>query len=126
MRRPMLFIHLFLIAQLALPLWYYAGRPDKNDERFAWRMFSSTRMIRCETQFTVGEDERLVRLFRTFHEAWVTIARRGRLEVIEAMAAKLCADHPGEPVRVRARCRLLDGSIQEHGGGWDLCATRRL
>jgi hypothetical protein len=126
MRRPLILIHLLLAVQLALPLWYYAGRSDKNDERFAWRMFSTTRMLQCDPRFTVGDDARPVRLFSTFHEAWVTIARRGRLEVIEAMASHLCAAHPGEPVRAQVRCRRLDGSIAAHGGGWNLCTTGSL
>lgn len=38
-----LFILFFLAAQLLLPLRYYLNAPT-NDERFAWRMFSSVRL----------------------------------------------------------------------------------
>ena len=138
-RTTLVFIHLFLAAQLALPLSYYlAGADDGYDERFAWRMFSAERMAVCTPVFLVGEARRRVPLLATFHEAWVTLAQRGRREVIEAMAARLCRDNPGEPVRLDLRCEEparagdpLDGRrpgfttrvLEE--GLWDLCPGGR-
>jgi hypothetical protein len=117
----MIAIHVFLAAQLALPIGYYACRADRHDERFAWRMFSSTRMLTCRAEFTV--DAQPVRLSAQFHEAWLTLAKRGRMEVIQSMAEALCERNRGKEVRVNIACKDLDGDVTQHGGGWDVCAV---
>jgi hypothetical protein len=137
-RAVLVFIHLFLAAQLALPLSYYLSREVGYDERFAWRMFSAERMATCAPVFQLGEARRRVPLMATFHEAWVTLAQRGRRDVIEAMAARLCRDNPGEPVRLDLRCEeparpgdprdarrpgFTTRVLQE--GLWDLCPSGR-
>jgi hypothetical protein len=113
----------FVAVQLLAPLHYYTAREDKHDERFAWRMFSPMRMMQCDptpghTMFTV--DGAPVEMLRTFHEAWNEIARRGRIVVLEAMAAKLCREHPGADVRLDLTCVDLTG-VPESIGGFDLC-----
>lgn len=108
----------FVTLQLLAPLHYYTVRQDRHDERFAWRMFSSTRMMECEVAFRV--DRQPVRLAQTFHEAWIEIARRGRLVVLEAMGARLCRDHPGSEVILDLRCLTVDQK-RESWGGSDLC-----
>ena len=125
-RRAMVFIHLFLAIQIALPLYYYYGRRDQNDERFAWRMFSPTRMLECRPRFFVGEAKRPVNPRQVFHEAWVELAERGRMMVVERMAARLCADNPGEPVYVDLQCKGVGDERQSYGGGWDLCTVGAL
>ena len=121
-RAALIFIHLFVLVQVALPLQYYLAREDEFDERFAWRMFSAERMAQCRPQFRVGDSPRPVPLGATFHEAWVTIAERGRQDVLDAMGRRLCADHAGQPVRLEMTCRLVDGErVQKHAGLWDLC-----
>jgi hypothetical protein len=90
--------------QFALPLHYYLFRHDKRDERFAWRMFSPTRIERCGTQFFLGDSDRPIRASKYFHNAWVGLAQRGRQQVVESMAQRLCKDHPGQAVRVRIQC----------------------
>lgn len=112
------FILAFVAIQLAAPLHYYTVRSDPHDERFAWRMFSPTRMLTCDPRFTV--DDEPVALTRAFHEAWIEIARRGRLVVLEAMGAELCRRHPGSEVRLDLRCRAVDGTPSSYGGA-DLC-----
>lgn len=107
-----------VVAQLLLPLHYYAVRRDPHDERFAWRMFSPMRMARCTPAFTV--DDKPVALAGRFHEAWIEIAARGRFVVIEEMAARLCAQHPGAAVRVQLRCTYLDRPAETFGG-FDMC-----
>ena len=92
------FIAVFLAVQVVAPLQYYACRRDTNDERFAWRMFSPTRMMSCEPSFLV--DNQRAQLYAIFHEAWIVIARRGRFAVLEAMGARLCRKHPGSEVRL--------------------------
>ncbi|MEM9492081.1 MAG: hypothetical protein AAGC55_23240 [Myxococcota bacterium] len=114
-------IHLFLAVQLAVPLSYYTCRSDENDERFAWRMFSSIRMKRCQPIFRLGDERTPVRLGSTFHEAWITLARRGRQQVIVAMAEELCKRHPDQPVRVEVQCMGVDGNRETLGGKWDMC-----
>ena len=86
------FIAAWLVVQIALPLVYYTVRRDPHDERFAWRMFSPMRMVRCEPG--VHRRRSTVRLNQRFHTAWINIARRGRFDVVEAMAARLCHDIP--------------------------------
>ena len=103
-RRASIAIHLLLAAQILLPLHYYACNCDKRDERFAWRMFSPTRVEKCGTQFFVGDDKRPVKISKTFHNAWLGIAQRGRKQVIEAMARRLCKENPEQRVRVRVQC----------------------
>jgi len=134
-------IHVFLAIQIALPIAYYAVRADKNDERFAWRMFSTTRMVSCGTgnlrkwpprfqhkpRFMVGEQRRPAQLQRLFHTAWINLTARGRETVIEAMALELCKSNPGEPVYVQYDCAHLDGRVTtESSGGFDICRTGKL
>jgi len=120
-RGTSVFIGCFLALQLALPLSYYTCNDDKNDERFAWRMFSPVRYTQCATQFTV--DGERVRLTKTFHESWAKIADRGRKVVIRRMAQRLCDDNEGKQVRVRLECRELNGRRSVSGGQWDFCST---
>jgi len=111
-------IVVFVAIQVLAPLHYYLVRDDKKDERWAWRMFSPTRMLSCDATFLV--DNQPAQLHATFHEAWIEIARRGRFAVLEAMGARLCRDHPGAEVRLDLRCRTLDQKVESWGGS-DLC-----
>jgi hypothetical protein len=112
----------YLAVQLLLPATYYLRR-DRHDERLSWRMFSTMRMATCEPELRI--DGRPLQLASAFHVAWIELARRGRLVVIEAMAAHLCRRNPGSEVVVRLRCRYLDLSARELGG-FDLCKTGEL
>lgn len=121
-RAALIFVHVFVAVQLAVPLTYYVARDDRFDERFAWRMFSAERMAQCRPVFRVGDDPQPAKLGKTFHEAWVTIAQRGRQDVVDAMARRLCADNPGEPVKLEMTCQLVSGErVQKSAGLWDLC-----
>lgn len=119
--RTSILIHVFIAVQLLVPAYYYIGRRDKNDERFAWRMFSPVRMLRCKPVLRVGDDPAPVPLSSIFHEAWLTMASRGRLEVVTAMSKEVCARSPGKPVSVELTCKAVDGSSRRYGGGWDMC-----
>ena len=122
-RWPGAFIALFLAVQLALPLHYYLARRDQHDERFAWRMFSPIRMVRCDVTMTV--DDEAVDLDREFHQAWLALASRGRRTVIEQMGKRLCQQHEGSVVVARATCHPLRGDDYSLGG-FDLCTIPRL
>ncbi|MDX2092677.1 MAG: hypothetical protein SFX73_32730 [Kofleriaceae bacterium] len=117
------FITVFLLAQLLLPLTYYLGRKDPHDERFAWRMFSPMRMARCEPTITLNGAP--FPLGSEFHEAWISIAQRGRFNVLEAMGARLCAKNKGAEVRVSLACTYLDREPQTFGG-FNMCEVPEL
>ena len=95
----------FIAIQLLLPLHYYTVRVDSHDERWAWRMFSPTRMVACEVSMTV--DGQPVAMSREFHQAWTEVAQRGRRVVIEAMGAHLCRKHGKKPVVARLACKPI-------------------
>jgi hypothetical protein len=110
MDRRSAFILLVVLVQGLLPLRYYLSN-DRYDERFSWRMFSSYRMARCQVDYRDG-DQPLV-LEESFHSAWITLLKRGRSDVVEAVGRRACATHPGADLRLDMRCRLVDGSWQE-------------
>ena len=112
------FIVAVLAVQLLAPLGYYLGRRDPHDERWAWRMFSPDRMLTCEPQFTVNGAR--ASLGSEFHEAWISIARRGRFRVLEAMGAQLCRKTPGGDVRLNMTCSV-PGAPRESFGGSNMC-----
>ena len=118
------FIAAWIAVQVAAPCAYYCGRKDPHDERFAWRMFSPMRMVKCDPRFTL--DGQPVDLGSRFHEAWIEVAKRGRFAVVEEMGARLCKSHDGAKVEVDLVCRALDGSVEEWGRGYDLCQVREL
>lgn len=118
--------NLVIVAILAIlvvtPLSYYTTRDDSYDERFAWRMFSPIRMVRCKVDLEVGDPPSSINLYRTFHEAWITIAQRGRLAVLRRMVERVCAENPGQPVRMHLPCRQVDGKVVDAiEGRADLC-----
>ena len=102
------FIGVWLAAQLALPLHYYALREDPRDERFAWRMFSSLSERPCRARFEVGSREVDPSAF--FADAWVRMAGMGRQHVTRRMAGALCERFPGEAVSVRVECPDAEGA----------------
>lgn len=100
------FIVVFLTVQLLLPLHYYLLRRDFHDERFAWRMFSPMRATKCSIKAVI--DGQPIELGSRFHEAWIELAQRGRMSVIEGMGQRLCEQNPGKPVDVTIDCQYLD------------------
>jgi len=119
MDRRSLFIAAFLGVQALLPLHYYLLGKDHYDERFAWRMFSDVRMLRCEGSFAVGG--RPVDLAARFHSAWITLLERGRSEVIGEMGQRLC-ETAEAPVHLSLSCREADGrKVVVEDGRRDLC-----
>ena len=117
------FILAFVAVQLLLPLRYYVAHRDPHDERFAWRMFSPMRMSGCNPTFAV--DGKPLDLGKTFHEAWIELAKRGRFVIVEDMAAHVCADHPGKKVEVTLACSYLDREPHTYGPQ-DMCKAPTL
>ena len=122
-RGKLLLAHALIALQVLLAVGYYVWRTDRLDERFAWRMFSVQRLTRCQVAFRVGDPPVPVSVYQEFHENWITIAGRGRREVIEAMAAHLCRKNRGEPVTVVLRCKTLEEVRKISSGSFDLCKT---
>jgi hypothetical protein len=111
MRARDLFIAAFLLSQLLLPLRWYALREadDPFDERFAWRMFSPERMVRCSANAHL--DGAPLELGREFHSAWLTLVERGRMDVVNAVVDRVCLTHPGGDLRLRLSCKEIDGTV---------------
>ena len=90
--RVSLFIATFVAIQIAIPLAYYLGS-NPYDERFAWRMFSPTRLAGCDVKaYRVDAGQRQqIRLRREIHVVWYNLLKRARPAVIDAVGKKLCA-----------------------------------
>lgn len=141
-RWPNWFIVAFVAIQLLLPLQYYFVRLDTHDERWAWRMFSPTRMVKCEVAMTV--DGQPVAMSREFHQAWPETAQRGRRVVVEQMGAHLCKKYKGKAVVARLSCKPITSrrslgpvpagktrsewlrGAEYYMGGFDLCQIPEL
>jgi hypothetical protein len=116
-RSVSLFIAGWILLQLALPLSYYLG-DDPYDERFAWRMYSDVRAVRCKLEFTA--DGEVVDLNRRYQVAWNRLAKRGRPSILEGMSRDLCQSH--DRVELQLLCKHADGEVRTvHEGGVDLC-----
>ena len=82
---------------------YYAS--DRiYDERFAWRMFSSVRMARCDFNLYSQEQTGLepLKLSKKYHVVWLNLAKRARADVIDGLIANECMLH--EDVRAHLNC----------------------
>lgn len=101
----MAWLWLLVALQVAIPASYYLVREDRDDERFAWRMFSTVRLTRCRVlAFDIlragggamrfdgkGPQERsAVDMPRSLHASWLRSLERGRKHVIEHFLAARC------------------------------------
>ncbi len=125
MRRKLLIAHLLIGLQVLLAIGYYTWRDDPLDERFAWRMFSTNRTAKCGVSFRIGQSDEPVRLEKHFHQAWASMARRGRRAVLSRMAGRLCDDNPGIPIKLLARCNLVGSKFTIANGRKNLCRAER-
>jgi hypothetical protein len=100
---------LLVAVQVAIPASYYL-RDDRDDERFAWRMFSAVRVRNCDV--TVREQRTVdfepVDLDKLLHASWRAALARGRRRVIERFLAKRCHDEPLRAVKFVRTCREVD------------------
>lgn len=127
--RDHLIVLLFLSLQLGVPISYYLG-DDVYDERFAWRMFSPIRMVKCDVRFSETPDiTQAIRLDREIGETWINWMRRGHHRVIDGYARFHCqqASAKGEEASLHAQvaCHLPDGAMDRlYSPQEDLCAAR--
>jgi hypothetical protein len=119
---------LVLLAQIALPSSYYLWRADREDERFAWRMFSAVRFRSCSVQVTdrLPAGERPVALDEALHASWIGALRRGRERVIERFLASRCAQHEVTASTLLRSCREVDGQLAAPLQYHYACAAQRL
>jgi hypothetical protein len=111
--RPAVWLWLLVALQVAIPASYYL-RQDRDDERFAWRMFSAIRLRRCEVAaFDVrGPSRRRVDLTHVLHASWIRSLERGRASVIDRFLATRCGSDV-EEAQLERRCREPSGSAME-------------
>ena len=104
-------IFVFLLAQLLIPLTYYTMRDNPYDERFAWRMFSATRLYQCNVEFREGRANatRPVRLGGVVHQAWINHLRRNRAEVAAALLLRRCEEPTVEEASITTICQSANG-----------------
>ena len=106
-----LFIAAYLVAMVALPVSYYL-RDDPFDERFAWRMFSSIRTMRC--QVAVSERPRAGRArgvdpVRVVSAPWVKHLQRAQPVVAERFLRSRCAPDVAQ-VQMTRTCTTNDAT----------------
>ncbi|MEM7247605.1 MAG: hypothetical protein AAF533_19870 [Acidobacteriota bacterium] len=111
-----LFLVAFIGVQLALPLHYYTLRDDPYDERFAWRMFSSTSMVRCETE--IHHDGVLIELDDALPSTWASmLEKRHAKAVSDELVQRLCESSPDAVVTLALTCRGEAGHSEVLGDG---------
>lgn len=101
-----------MAVQVALPASYYLLRDDRDDERFAWRMFSSVRLTRCTVAaFEEHSDKRLaLDLRESLHASWQRSLERGRRRVIERFLATRCERQALQYSLLERRCTSPSGT----------------
>jgi hypothetical protein len=114
--------------QIALPSSYYLWRVDREDERFAWRMFSAVRFRSCSVLVTdqLPAGERPVTLSEALHASWIGALRRGRERVIERFLASRCAQREVIASTLVRSCREVDGQRAPPQQYHYVCAAPRL
>lgn len=93
-KRSLAWLWLLVAIQIAIPASYYLRGRERDDERFAWRMFSGVRLKRCSVSVTralADGSSQPVALERTLHSSWINALKRGRTSVIERYLAKQCS-----------------------------------
>jgi hypothetical protein len=102
----------FLALQIGLPLSYYLS-DNAYDERFAWRMFSPIRLIKCDVTLYDESDGRrtALRPMREMHVVWRNLMRRGRVPIVQAFARKWCAEGADRKLTADMTCGPPDGRL---------------
>jgi hypothetical protein len=100
---------LLVAAQVAIPASYYVRR-DRDDERFAWRMFSAVRVRSCDVSVHEQRGGKVheADLEKLLHASWRAALARGRRRVIERFLQKRCRDGALESVTFVRSCREVD------------------
>ena len=110
------FIAVYLVIQLVVPLRYYFGKPYA-DPRFSWRMFSSAGQQDCLTKAyaIVWQDGRLVerpiKLDSILPRSWLHMLKTShRQSVAEQFLKWYCQRAGVTQVRFESDCTLADGT----------------
>ncbi|MCB9708915.1 MAG: hypothetical protein H6714_09025 [Myxococcales bacterium] len=105
-----------MLLQASLPVSYYI-MGDRNDERFAWRMFSMVRMERCRPELHEKLSDgnwRVLRHGAFLHPAWVGVVARKRKPVMKALLWHLCEKRrPALEMRIKVDCVGIEG-VKNH------------
>lgn len=103
-----------LLVQLLVPLRYYLGLAEGDDERFSWRMFSTVRLQRCEmsvSEVREGSDvPQPLALKPILQVAWISILQRFRPSVVEGFMRFRCDTDGVTKVLYDRRCVAPDGT----------------
>ena len=94
---------------MAIPASYYF-RSDRDDERFAWRMFSAVRVRSCDVSLheqRQGESHE-ADLEKLLHASWRAALARGRRRVMERLLEKRCREGALDSVSLVRSCREVD------------------
>lgn len=118
-RRARWFIGVFLLVNLLAPLKWYLGQAigADVDERFAWRMFSSNSMQRCQVELweTIAVDGQVVRrripLETVMQPAWAKILYNyHQPALVERILRNHCRQTDAQSVEFRRTGTWPDGS----------------
>ncbi|QQR90092.1 MAG: hypothetical protein IPJ88_18425 [Myxococcales bacterium] len=92
------------------PLFFYFGT-ERDDERFAWRMFSTTRLRACRIAVVVKDarGQKQLDLNREIHTAWQHTLARGRSEVLNKFFSRQCKKMPNATLSFYRRCNNVFG-----------------
>jgi hypothetical protein len=118
----------FLAIQFALPISYYLTR-DRFDERFAWRMFSPIRMVRCQVSFFAAVNDspqQQLSINTELSQPWSNWMRRGHTKIVRAFADYYCTKQDSADQKIELfvdlTCRLPDKTIHQPISRYeDLC-----
>jgi hypothetical protein len=109
----------FLIVQALIPLRYYLSQPT-SDERFAWRMFSTTARRDCHATLyqTMEFDGRRIEepVPPIMLAPWQTMLNRNRPAAVEKIMKACCQATGVVSVRFRLECGMEGGddhSVQQ-------------
>jgi hypothetical protein len=110
-----------------VPLGYYA-RGGGSDERFAWRMFSTLRMQRCQVRIDEAADRggavvrRAVHLPSELSSVWIGLLRSERPQVVAKFLRRRCESAEVSEVFYSRTCSDTDGrALPPRAIVWD-CA----
>ncbi|MDB4986838.1 MAG: hypothetical protein JWN04_2016 [Myxococcaceae bacterium] len=112
MRVSNAWLWLLVALQIAIPSSYYLMRDDADDERFAWRMFSTVRLQRCEVDAYQTHSDGVLRpvdVPHTLHASWIRSLERGRAHVIEQFLALRCRQPGVTASSLDRRCKSASG-----------------
>lgn len=110
-------IAVFLLLQLAIPLTYYSGVRE-NDERFAWRMFSTIRQrllsqrassVVVEPADTNDTAWRVTPVDQLVSEPWVEFIEQDQRTVVDGFLKWRCERGGGGEVRLEVKRWNADG-----------------